>query len=56
MKSRTALLEDINNELKNHHPYEVFELIATPIIGGNKEYINWVLDNTKGDKKEEKGD
>ncbi len=35
MKSRTDLLEEITSEVKKNHPYEVPEVICTPIFGGN---------------------
>jgi len=44
LKSRTSLLEEIVQVVKKNHPYEVPEVIATPIIGGNKDYINWVFE------------
>jgi len=47
MKSRTSLLDEIIKEVKANHPYKVPEIIATPIIGGNPDYIKWVLDSTK---------
>ena len=47
MKSRTELLHEIVEEVKKNHPYKVPEIIATPIIGGNPEYIQWVKDSTK---------
>ena len=47
MKSRTSLLEEIVKEVKANHPYDVPEVIATPIIGGNPDYLKWALENTK---------
>lgn len=47
MKSRTSLLNEIIKEVKANHPYSVPEIIATPIIGGNPDYIKWALENTK---------
>lgn len=47
MKSRSALIDEIIKEVKANHPYSVPEIIATPIIGGNPDYIKWVLENTK---------
>lgn len=47
MKSRTSLLEEIVKEVKANHPYDVPEVIATPIIGGNPDYLRWALENTK---------
>ena len=33
----------IENVLKRLHPYEVPELIATPIVGGSEAYLKWVV-------------
>ena len=46
-KSRAGLLDEITKEVIANHPYSVPEIIATPIIGGNPEYIKWVIENTK---------
>jgi len=51
IKSRTELLPEIVDAVKQNHPYDVPEVIALPIIGGNPEYIQWVLDNTKEPQK-----
>ena len=51
IKSRTELLPEIVKAVKENHPYEVPEVIALPIIGGNPEYINWVFENTKEPEK-----
>ncbi len=32
------------------HPYEVPEIIATPIIEGNDKYVEWVLNTSNGNK------
>ena len=46
-KSRTSLINEIIEEVKKKHPFEIPEIIATGIQGGNPDYIKWVLDNTK---------
>jgi len=51
IKSRTELLPEIVKTVKENHPYDVPEVIALPILGGNPEYITWVLDNTKEPEK-----
>jgi periplasmic divalent cation tolerance protein len=37
-----ALVEHI----RSRHPYEVPEIICTPITGGNPAYLRWVSDET----------
>lgn len=41
-KSRAALYSEIEAAIKSIHPYEVAEIIATPIIAGSKEYLAWL--------------
>lgn len=47
MKSRTGLMEEIVETVKSLHSYDVPEVIALPILGGSKEYLDWVVENTK---------
>lgn len=32
--------------VKAHHPYQVPEILALPILAGNPEYLQWALDET----------
>jgi len=41
-KSRAALYSEIEAAIKAIHPYEVAEIIATPVIAGSKEYLAWL--------------
>ena len=47
IKSRKSLFPKIAKAVKSLHSYSVPEVIALPIIAGNKEYLNWVKDSTK---------
>jgi len=47
VKSRTVLLDEITKCVMAHHSYEVPEIIALPIVGGNADYLEWVADETK---------
>ena len=47
VKTRAALLDELVTLVKQIHPYSVPEIIALPIIGGNKDYLKWVDDETK---------
>jgi periplasmic divalent cation tolerance protein len=47
MKSRSELLEEIVSAVKKAHSYDVPEVIALPMMGGSKEYLDWVLKETK---------
>jgi len=42
VKSRVSALDQIVNLVKEHHRYEVPEIIALPIIGGNPDYLEWI--------------
>jgi periplasmic divalent cation tolerance protein len=42
IKTRTALLDDVEKIVKSIHPYTVPEIIALPIVGGNKDFLDWV--------------
>ena len=33
--------------LRQHHPYELPELIALPLIAGDSAYLQWVADNSQ---------
>jgi len=53
MKSRAELLQEITRLVKENHSYEVPEIVALPIIGGNPDYLRWIDEsvevNRKGD-------
>jgi|YelNatPaOPRAMG01_1025707.scaffolds.fasta_scaffold00278_68 periplasmic divalent cation tolerance protein len=46
IKSKTSLLNELINEVKLIHSYETPEIIALPIIGGYKNYIKWLDQET----------
>ena len=41
-KTSATKLAAIQSLLKELHPYEVPELIATPIVGGSEAYLTWL--------------
>ncbi|BAY29598.1 divalent-cation tolerance protein CutA [Nostoc carneum NIES-2107] len=47
LKSRNDLLEELTKKVKLEHSYEVPCVVALPIKGGNQEYLNWLLGETK---------
>jgi periplasmic divalent cation tolerance protein len=47
IKTTAAQLANIQKLFSQIHPYEVPELIATPIVDGNAAYLKWVDDETK---------
>jgi periplasmic divalent cation tolerance protein len=42
IKTKTSLLSEIIDLVKTAHSYEVPEIIALPIIGGNEDYLKWI--------------
>ena len=42
MKTREDLLESLQAAVMEVHPYEVPEILATPVAGGNAAYLNWL--------------
>ena len=47
IKSTQDLIPDIAELLDEIHPYEVPELVATPIIGGSTSYLRWLEDSVQ---------
>jgi len=46
VKSKQSLLSKIIQDVKLNHPYQVPEIVALPIIGGSKEYFDWLTKET----------
>ena len=42
IKSKASQLQEIINLIKESHSYEVPEIIALPIINGNRAYLDWL--------------
>ncbi|MBI2847934.1 MAG: divalent-cation tolerance protein CutA [Chloroflexi bacterium] len=42
IKTKTANLPEIISLIKQHHSYQVPEIIALPVIGGNPDYLKWI--------------
>lgn len=42
IKIRNDHFPELEAAIKNMHPYEVPEIIATPITKGGKDYLNWL--------------
>jgi periplasmic divalent cation tolerance protein len=47
IKSRQSLLDDVIKLVKANHSYEMPEIIALPITGGNPDYLKWIEKETK---------
>ena len=42
VKTKASLLSEVISLVKQAHSYEVPEIIALPIVGGNEEYLRWL--------------
>jgi periplasmic divalent cation tolerance protein len=47
IKTRTALLGELECIVKGEHPYELPEIVALPITRGYREYLAWITESTK---------
>jgi len=47
IKTRKTLVNKLIKKVKLLHSYKVPEIIALPIISGNKQYLEWVNASTK---------
>jgi periplasmic divalent cation tolerance protein len=46
-KTKKSSLRQLIQRVKKIHQYENPEIIALPVIGGSKEYMKWIEDETK---------
>lgn len=46
MKTRETLYTPLEEEIIQLHPYEVPEILATKILIGSQEYMEWLEDET----------
>ncbi|ELU09979.1 hypothetical protein CAPTEDRAFT_153114 [Capitella teleta] len=42
IKTRTSRVPDMTEYVKEKHPFDLCEVIATPIESGNAPYLNWI--------------
>ncbi|HEX9021860.1 MAG TPA: divalent-cation tolerance protein CutA [Nitrospirota bacterium] len=46
VKSRQPLLGRLVSRVKTLHSYSVPEVIALPVVGGSREYLDWLNETT----------
>jgi periplasmic divalent cation tolerance protein len=46
-KTRESLIERVIACIRKNHPYEVPEIIVTPIVQGFQPYLDWIEEETK---------
>jgi len=42
IKTRAALVPELTDIVKKAHSYSVPEIVALPVVAGNKDYLDWV--------------
>ena len=42
IKTRTSRIPELTEFVKSNHPYDVCEVITTPIQSGNPQYLEWL--------------
>lgn len=42
IKTRTALFDDLSTAIRAVHPYAVPQILALPVIAGNRDYLAWL--------------
>lgn len=42
IKTKSSLFSRLQSRLRAIHPYTVPEIIALPIVGGSKDYLDWL--------------
>ena len=42
IKSRQDLLDELKQAIRSLHPYEVPEILATPVVDGSERYLQWL--------------
>lgn len=47
IKTTVNCLDELENVVNEHHPYELPELIAVPVSDGSAGYLDWILENTR---------
>ena len=47
IKTRAALLPEVEAFIHGHHPYEVPEVIAVAVDGGSAAYLQWLAQETQ---------
>jgi len=46
-KTKASQLDEVVRLVKENHSYQVPEIIAVPIVGGNQDYLEWIDNEVK---------
>jgi len=47
IKTEQNRLAELQDTIKEAHPYELPEIIVVPIVGGYEPYLNWISNSVK---------
>ncbi len=47
LKTRQELYSDLEQAIKNIHPYEEPEIVAIPILSGSQSFLDWIIAETQ---------
>jgi periplasmic divalent cation tolerance protein len=47
IKTRASSFSKLRRLLEKHHPYDVPEIVALPIVKGNPSYLKWIESTVK---------
>ncbi len=50
IKTRARLFDALATRVRALHPYAVPEIIALPVLAGTADYVNWIQDETQGER------
>ena len=46
-KTKSSLLPEVIELVKEMHSYDLPEIIALPVIGGNQDYLRWIEESVE---------
>ncbi|MEU4743586.1 divalent-cation tolerance protein CutA [Actinosynnema sp. NPDC023658] len=47
IKTAYDRVDELTEFVKQHHTYDVPEVLALPVLGGNTDYLAWITDETR---------
>jgi periplasmic divalent cation tolerance protein len=47
IKTKKEVYSQLEEKIRQIHPYDVPEIIALPLFAGNKDYLDWVDNETR---------
>ena len=48
IKTRSAQFAAVESTIRTHHPYEVPEIVAIPVLAGSQTYLGWIDASVSG--------